>query len=315
MSGIFGNCNNNNLTIQDANIILGNLRNCAGAPHQIGDSIPTCEEMDIAITDAIAAAALTEDDIASVFRTCAGVDHAPEALIPTCAEMNAAIAAAIPTAIPIPTPMEIAAVFQTCAGTDHIPNANIPTCAEMEAAIAGALTGPSGFRAGDPTTGTDPLVGDAVGAVTRSFLDKARETVSVFDFGVVGDNITDDTVALQAAIDFCDDTGKILDFGTAKMHTTGPVTAVGSFGGIVCADAFAGIYPQGTGYTAITIGIDSLSNPGGGTDGSASFRTNNLDLAVFGTGNDVNGILEHTLSQYLGAPVAFHQVSSELDRT
>lgn len=296
MSGIFGNCNNNNLTIQDANIILGNLRNCAGAPHQIGDSIPTCEEMDVAITDAIAAAALTEDDIAQVFRTCAGVDHVPEALIPTCAEMTAAIAASVPTED------DIASVFRTCAGADHVPNANIPTCAEMEAAIAEALTGlpgptgPLGFRAGDPTTGTDPLVGDAVGAVTRTFLDKARETVSVFDFGVVGDNSTDDTGALQAAIDFCDATGKILDFGTAKMRTTGPVTAVGSFGGIVCADAFAGIYPEGSGYTAITIGIDSLTNPGGGTDGSASFRTNNLDLAVFGTGNEVNGILLNFIS-------------------
>jgi hypothetical protein len=57
------------------------------------------------------------------------------------------------------------------------------------------------------------------GAVARSAQDKMRETVSVMDFGAVGDNVANDTAAIQAAIDYAAPLGKMvfIPSGTYKI--------------------------------------------------------------------------------------------------
>ena len=60
------------------------------------------------------------------------------------------------------------------------------------------------------------------GAVTTNVKAKLQETVSVKDFGAVGDGVVDDTIAFQAAIDYCKTSGLILHVnpGTYKLTST-----------------------------------------------------------------------------------------------
>jgi hypothetical protein len=65
------------------------------------------------------------------------------------------------------------------------------------------------------------------GAVTRTVQDKLRETVSVKDYGAKGDGLTDDTVAIQAAIDATQAGIILFPKGVYKVSTTLNVASSG----------------------------------------------------------------------------------------
>lgn len=62
---------------------------------------------------------------------------------------------------------------------------------------------------------------DGTGAVARSVETKLRETVSVKDFGAIGDGVADDTVAIQAAYDYIAERHGILHFPLGNYICSG----------------------------------------------------------------------------------------------
>ena len=58
------------------------------------------------------------------------------------------------------------------------------------------------------------------GATTRTVDAKLKDTVSVKDFGAVGDGVTNDTAAIAAALVYCASTGKALEFVRGGTYLT-----------------------------------------------------------------------------------------------
>lgn len=69
------------------------------------------------------------------------------------------------------------------------------------------------------------------GAVSTTVQAKLRQTVSVKDFGAVGDGVTDDTAAIQAAINACANKALYLIGGNTYLHTglnlNAPISIIG----------------------------------------------------------------------------------------
>lgn len=121
---------------------------------------------------------------------------------------------------------------------------------------------------------------DGVGGVYRTLKSKLQGYVDVYDFGVVGDGVADDTANMQKALDHGALKNLIVHGLSAIVKITGPLTVNGP--GLYFDDCpygntgEPGIYVTGTGYTAVTF------SPGAHSQSS---------FTVYGTGNAANGVL------------------------
>lgn len=93
-------------------------------------------------------------------------------------------------------------------------------------------TGTTALSADLAASGGSALIGflqSGTGAVSRTAQSKMREFVSVKDFGATGDGTTDDTAAIQAAIDRISTTGGTVycPAGTYKITTTIDISDLG----------------------------------------------------------------------------------------
>lgn len=95
------------------------------------------------------------------------------------------------------------------------------------------------------------------GSVPRTVQDKARERISAFDFGVVGDGVADDTAAINAALAYAKARKiAVVEFLWARCRVTGPLVSDG-VGMVWAVQGFGpgdpGLYPEGSGYTVIRL--------------------------------------------------------------
>jgi len=150
-------------------------------------------------------------------------------------------------------------------------------------AVAGITEAPDdGIQYGRQSEAWTPVTASAflqagTGAVTRTSQDKARDVISVRDFGAVGDGIANDTVKIQAAETYRASVGGTLYFpagtylvGAVNINRVNGGAWVGSGATLIAIAntmAFANLTGAATGATAKTFTIDGLSFHGNSKTG------------------------------------------------
>ncbi|MBE9607671.1 hydrolase [Acetobacteraceae bacterium H6797] len=140
--------------------------------------------------------------------------------------------------------------------------------------VPGALTLPSRATRANRVLGFDSVGAVTVfareegtlsvphaGAIPRTIEDKLAETISVRDFGAVGDSITDDGPALQAAMNAAAASGKHLVVNEGSYRTTMPLTLPGAAAGMTMNGQI--VYAGTGGVTALTIGTGGATRNAG----------------------------------------------------
>ncbi len=99
---------------------------------------------------------------------------------------------------------------------------------------------------------TGQITAAFAGAVPRSVEDKLGEVLSARDFGAVGDGVTDDGPALQAAMSAAAASGKHLVIGEGSFRSSMPLLLGGAAAGLTMRGAI--LHAGAPGTTALTIG-------------------------------------------------------------
>ena len=119
--------------------------------------------------------------------------------------------------------------------------------------INGVLVAPSSVVTAPNATAVTYNQG-GTGAVNRTVANKLRESVSVKDFGAVGDGVTDDTAAIQAAVAATNTSGQWLIWNKGTYRVTSALSFTlskmqwASEGAVILIDT-SGDIPQGVGVT------------------------------------------------------------------
>lgn len=158
---------------------------------------------------------------------------------------------------------------------------------------------------------------DGTGAVSTNVAAKLSETVSVKDFGAVGDGVTDDTAAIQAAIDHIESVnGGAVQIPQGTFSISSTIEINGSVGVQLIGQGSDGIHDGGTGATAATEFLWSgplggtmlnVSSPSGASN-SRQYGSSVVDIklncnSIAGIGLLVNSVMNGTFSRlYVQSP-------------
>ena len=158
-------------------------------------------------------------------------------------EMNSKVSRAIK--VPVGDPSTYSTTFPAAADRKDLFPVFDLTTGELEISsitqtqVASAVA--AAYAAGS-TADAVTFLQEGTGATSRSVQAKLRESVSVMDFGAVGDGVTDDSAAIQAAIDAVGAGGRVFfpagTYGISSpinMKTQRNLVGVGASGSIIKA--------------------------------------------------------------------------------